>query len=101
AKQAPKLPSLDAARSIEPVGDRIRALYGGKDKVGAFLRATLGPTLDYAKKIADEIAYSQDDIDKAMRLGFGWELGPFETLAALGTTTYNSQGPNSLRSNFQ
>ena len=33
---------------IEPVADRIRALYNGQDKVGAFLRSTLGPTLDYA-----------------------------------------------------
>jgi 3-hydroxyacyl-CoA dehydrogenase len=82
-KQPAKLPSLEAARSIEPVGDRIRALYEGKDKVGAFLRATLGPTLDYAEQIADEIAYSRDDIDKAMRWGFGWELGPFETRDAL------------------
>ncbi len=85
-KQAPKLPSLEAARSIEPAGDRIRALYEGKDKVGAFLRATLGPTLDYTEQIADEIAYSGDDIDKAMRWGFGWALGPLETRAALQRT---------------
>jgi 3-hydroxyacyl-CoA dehydrogenase len=85
-KQAAKLPSLEAARSIEPAGDRIRALYEGKDKVGAFLRATLGPTLDYTEQIADEIAYSGDDIDKAMRWGFGWALGPLETRAALQPT---------------
>jgi 3-hydroxyacyl-CoA dehydrogenase len=82
-KQPAKLPSIDAARAIEPTGARIRALYEGKDKVGAFLRATLGPTLDYTETIADEIAYSRDDIDKAMRWGFGWELGPFETAAAI------------------
>jgi 3-hydroxyacyl-CoA dehydrogenase len=81
--QLPKLPSLEAARSIEPIGDRIRALYEGKDKVGAFLRATLGPTLDYAAQIACEIAYAPDEVDKAMRWGFGWELGPLETRAAL------------------
>jgi 3-hydroxyacyl-CoA dehydrogenase len=92
-KQPAKLPSLDAARSIEPVGDRIRALYKGKDRVGAFLRATLGPTLDYTEQIADEIAYSRDDIDKAMRWGFGWELGPLETLALLGSPAASSQLP--------
>ena len=54
-----------------------------RTRSGAFLRATLGPTLDYAEKIADEIAYSREDIDKAMRWGFGWELGPFETRASL------------------
>jgi 3-hydroxyacyl-CoA dehydrogenase len=82
-KQPPKLPSLDATRSIEPTADRMRALYEGKDKAGTFLRSTLGPTLEYAEKIADEIAYSREDIDKAMRWGFGWELGPFETSAAI------------------
>jgi 3-hydroxyacyl-CoA dehydrogenase len=86
AKRPAKLASLEAARPIEPVGERIRVLYEGKDKVGTFLRATLGPTLEYAERIADEIAYSPDDIDKAMRWGFGWELGPFETSAAINPT---------------
>ncbi len=84
AKQPARLGSLDAARSIEPVGARIKALYESKDKVGTFLRATLGPTIAYAREIADEIAYSSEDIDKAMRWGFGWELGPFETAQAIG-----------------
>ena len=95
AEAAAKLPSLEAARAIEATAERIRALYEGKDKVGAFLRATLGPTLEYAEQIADEIAYSRDDIDKAMRWGFGWELGPFETLRRSANsgdlTTPNSQ----------
>jgi 3-hydroxyacyl-CoA dehydrogenase len=86
-KQAAKLASLEATRSIEPVGARIKALYESKDKAGALLRATLGPTLEYTQKIADEIAHSPEDIDKAMRWGFGWELGPFETLATLGVNS--------------
>src|SRR5260221_8697187 len=94
-KRAQKLPSLEAARPIEPVGDRIRALYEGKDKAGAFLRATLGPTLDYTEQIADEIAYSHGDIDRAMRWGFGWELGPFETRSALQLPASSSQLPAS------
>jgi 3-hydroxyacyl-CoA dehydrogenase len=97
AKQSAKIPSLEAARAIEPAGARIQALYESKDKAGALLRATLGPTLEYASRIADEIAYSRDDIDKAMRWGFGWELGPFETAAALGTATVNSQLPTPNR----
>jgi 3-hydroxyacyl-CoA dehydrogenase len=94
-KQPAKLPSIEAARAIEPTAARIRALYEGKDKVGAFLRATLGPTLDYTEKIADEIAYSRDDIDKAMRWGFGWEWGPLETLALLRSPAVSSQLPAS------
>jgi 3-hydroxyacyl-CoA dehydrogenase len=84
-KQPARIPSLEASKSIEAVGERIRTLFESKDKAGTFLRATLTPTLEYADRIADEIAYSRDDIDKAMRWGFGWELGPFETRAALSS----------------
>jgi 3-hydroxyacyl-CoA dehydrogenase len=80
----PRFPSIEAARSIEPAGDRIRALFMGNDKVGEFLRATLAPTLLYAARVAPEIAHSPDDVDRAMRWGFGWELGPFETLRTIG-----------------
>lgn len=83
AKQAPQLPSLEAARSLASVGERIRKLLDGNDKVARFLRATLLPTLEYAERVAPVIAHDRADIDKAMRWGFGWELGPFETLRHL------------------
>lgn len=83
-KQPVRLPSLDAARSIENVGERIKTLVNGQDKVGRFLRDTLVPTLEYAERVAPEIAHDRADVDKAMRWGFGWELGPFETLQHLG-----------------
>jgi 3-hydroxyacyl-CoA dehydrogenase len=83
-KKAVHLPALDAARSIDDVGERIRRLVNGQDKVGRFLRATLVPTLEYAERVAPEIAHDRRDVDNAMRWGFGWELGPFETLRYLG-----------------
>ena len=46
-RQSARLPSLDAARSIDDTGERIKTLFLGKDKVGEFLRDTLGPTLRY------------------------------------------------------
>jgi 3-hydroxyacyl-CoA dehydrogenase len=82
--ERPRFPSIDAARSIDDAGQRIRTLFAGKDKVGEFLRATLAPTLLYAARIAGDVAGSRDDIDRAMRWGFAWELGPFETLRAIG-----------------
>jgi 3-hydroxyacyl-CoA dehydrogenase len=87
AKQPAKLPSIDAARSIEDTGERLRTLFTGKDRVGQFLRETLGPTLLYAARVAPQIAYSIDDVDRAMRWGFGWDLGPFETWDAIGVRT--------------
>ena len=83
-RQAPKLPALDAARGIDDVGARIRALFTGRDRVGAFLRETLGPTLLYTARVAPDIAHSIDDVDRAMQWGFGWELGPFEIFDAIG-----------------
>ena len=82
-KQPAKFPSIEAARSIDNVGERVRTLFHGKDKVGQFLRDTLGPTLQYAARVAPEIAHSNDDVDRAMRWGFGWELGPFELTTAI------------------
>ena len=83
-KQSARFPTLDAARGIDDIAVRIRTLFLGGDPVGAFLRRTLGPTLLYAARVAPEIAYSIDDVDRAMQWGFGWELGPFETWDAIG-----------------
>jgi 3-hydroxyacyl-CoA dehydrogenase len=79
-----KLPELEIARSISDTGARIRDLFLGKHKTGELLRRTLGPTLLYAAKVAPEIAADIDDIDRAMRWGFGWDLGPFELWDAIG-----------------
>ena len=85
--QPARLPSLEAARSIDNVGERIGTLVNSDDKVGRFLRATLVPTLEYADRVAPQIAHDRSDIDDAMRWGFGWELGPFETLQHLGRSS--------------
>ncbi len=84
AMQPARLPALDAARAIEDTGARIRTLFLGRDKVGAFLRHTLGRTLLYTARVAPSIAHSIDDVDRVMRWGFGWELGPFEICDAIG-----------------
>ena len=83
-KQTPRLPAIDAASSIPDLAERTKVLFLGKDKVGEFLRSTLGPTLRHAARVAPEIAYSIDDVDRAMRWGFGWSLGPFEVWDAIG-----------------
>jgi 3-hydroxyacyl-CoA dehydrogenase len=80
----PQLASLDAARAIEDVRDRVRALFRGRERVGELLRATLAPTLVYTAQVTPDIAYSKDDVDRVMRWGFGWELGPFELWDTIG-----------------
>jgi 3-hydroxyacyl-CoA dehydrogenase len=86
-RQSSRLPALDAARTIDAPAARVRALFGGRDGVGAFMRATLGRTLLYAAEVAPHIAHSPDDVDRAMRWGFGWDQGPFELLDMLGVDT--------------
>jgi 3-hydroxyacyl-CoA dehydrogenase len=83
-RQAPRLPSLEASQAIGDTRERVRTLYYGKDRVGDFLRDTLGPTLRYAAKVAPEIAHAPEDVDRVMRWGFGWDLGPFALIDALG-----------------
>jgi 3-hydroxyacyl-CoA dehydrogenase len=83
ARQPVKLPSLEAAASL-PLPERMRKLYSGKDRVGEFLQSTLPASLRYVADVAPEIAYSIDDIDRAMQWGYGWPMGPFELADAIG-----------------
>jgi 3-hydroxyacyl-CoA dehydrogenase len=94
-KQPARLATVDNVQAIEDVGERVKTLFLGRDNVGAFLRATLGSTLVYAAMVAPAIAHSIDDVDRAMRWGFGWELGPFEMWDAIGITNVLNATPPS------
>ena len=83
-KQSARIPSLDAVKGVDDVNERVRTLFAAKDKAGDLLRDTLAPLLVYAAAVAPSIAYSIDDVDRAMNWGFGWELGPFELWDAIG-----------------
>ena len=82
--QKVKLPALDMAKNIEDARARIKALAWGKERVGAFLWKTISRTLRYAANRIPEIADTVVDVDRAMRWGFGWELGVFEIWDAIG-----------------
>ena len=86
-RQPARLGALEAARAVDDAAERIRTLFVGRDRVGGFLRATLGRTLLYMAEVAAEVAHAPDDVDRALRWGFGWELGPFELLDAIGVDT--------------
>ena len=78
------LPSLEAARSIEDIGERVRTLFAGRDRAGTFLRRTLAPMLVYTARVAPDIAHHIDDVDRVLQWGFGWDLGPFQLIDAIG-----------------
>jgi len=88
-RQKAKFGSIEAGKQIEETHERIRALSGpgmdGKgDKANRFLWACLSENCLYAARRVPEIANSVVDVDRAMRWGFAWELGPFEVWDAIG-----------------
>jgi 3-hydroxyacyl-CoA dehydrogenase len=89
-RQKPKFAALDMAKNIEDTGARLRMLLGlegspqKSDKAGAFLWSALTDLWTYSANRVPEISNSIVEIDRAMRLGFNWELGPFELWDATG-----------------
>jgi 3-hydroxyacyl-CoA dehydrogenase len=83
-QQKTKFASLDAAKGIEDLPARLKALVWGKDNVGEFLWKTISRTLRYSANRIPEIADTIVEIDNAIKWGFGWEVGVFETWDAIG-----------------
>jgi 3-hydroxyacyl-CoA dehydrogenase len=90
-RQKPKFAALDMAKNIEDAGARLRMLLGLEgggpqkgDKAGAFMWSALSDLWTYSANRVPEISDSIVEIDRAMRLGFAWELGPFELWDAAG-----------------
>ncbi|MEK3745643.1 MULTISPECIES: 3-hydroxyacyl-CoA dehydrogenase/enoyl-CoA hydratase family protein [Brevibacillus] len=80
----PKYPSLDAAKTAKTLPEKLRALAYGKDKGSEFVWSVFKKVLLYSAEKAYEIADDIVAVDQAMKWGFGWELGPFETWDAIG-----------------
>ncbi len=79
-----KFPSLDAAKQIEDLPKRVKTLVWGDDEVGEFLWKTTSRISRYAANRIPEIADTIVEIDNAIKWGFGWEIGVFETWDAIG-----------------
>lgn len=83
APQKPRWESVGAVRD-KAAADRIRVLADTDDRAGELIWHTLSNTMAYASKRVPEIADSLADIDNAMKWGFAWTYGPFETWDILG-----------------
>ncbi|HET8963910.1 MAG TPA: 3-hydroxyacyl-CoA dehydrogenase/enoyl-CoA hydratase family protein [Chitinophagales bacterium] len=79
-----KFATLDAAKPLDDLKKRIRILHNGKDNAGEFYRKVTYLDNSYVSHRIPEIADELYKIDDAMRAGFGWEIGPFETWDILG-----------------
>ena len=82
--QKVRFPSVEAARTIEDTGERIRALIYGKDRAGEFLWKTISQNLVYAANRVPEISDTIVNLDNAVRWGFNHEFGPFELWDVIG-----------------
>ncbi len=79
-----QLDGLRVAKREWKTEGKIRALAYSDDIAGKFTWELLSGTLIYAANRIPEISDNLVQIDNAMKWGFGWELGPFETWEALG-----------------
>lgn len=77
-------PTLEMTKAIDDLEQRTKMLFMGMDKAGEFYRKTFGGLFAYVTNRIPEISNDLYKIDDAIKAGFGWELGPFETWDVIG-----------------
>ncbi len=78
------LPSVEMGKNIDDVRERIKALVTSPDRGGQFAWKILEKTLLYSAEKIPEVSDDIVNIDRAMKWGYNWELGPFEIWDAIG-----------------
>lgn len=87
AQKKVKYPTLELTKTIDNLAQRTSVLYSGKDKAGDFYRIIFRNLFSYVSHRIPEISSDLYRIDEAMKAGFGWELGAFETWDIVGVKT--------------
>lgn len=83
-RQKPKFASVDAAKAIDDLPQRLKMLVAAGDKAGEFYRLFHYHLFSYISHRIPEISDEVYRIDDAMMAGFGWEIGAFESWDVLG-----------------
>jgi 3-hydroxyacyl-CoA dehydrogenase len=86
----PALPALEMAKNAASLPERLQLLLANnpaKDKAAAFLWPLLAALWNFAADRIGEVAGDAASIDRAMRAGFNWEMGPFEMWDAAGVAS--------------
>lgn len=83
ARTSPEVEGLDALGRL-PLAERLTALLDLPGKYGAFLRALVAGSFHYTLVRAPELAFDLPSVDRAMEWGFGWQIGPFAQMDAIG-----------------
>lgn len=79
-----KFATLEAAKQVTKLEDRMKVLMGGKDVAGEFYRKTNFALFEYVANRIPEISDDIYKVDDALKAGFGWALGPFAMWDAVG-----------------
>lgn len=79
-----KTPSLGQAKDIAGLAKRLQTVVWAEDQAGDLAWTALSRMLIYSARRIPEISDDIVNVDRAMRWGFNWALGPFETWDALG-----------------
>jgi 3-hydroxyacyl-CoA dehydrogenase len=83
-RNKPKFASLEAAKPIEDLKQRLQLLQAAPDKAGDFYKAFHYGLFSYISHRIPEISDELYRVDDAMMAGFGWEIGAFESWDTLG-----------------
>ncbi|HDI78647.1 MAG TPA: 3-hydroxyacyl-CoA dehydrogenase/enoyl-CoA hydratase family protein [Desulfobacteraceae bacterium] len=83
-RQKVNFPSLERAKGLDRLEERIKTLFWADDLAGRFTSKTMSETLIYCANRLREIADDIVNIDNAIRWGFARRLGPFEIWDAIG-----------------
>lgn len=83
-RQKAKFSSVDAAKPVDDLKDRLKMLVAAKDRAGDFYRQFHYGMFSYISHRIPEISDELYRVDDAMMAGFGWEIGAFESWDVLG-----------------
>lgn len=79
-----EFPCLAEAKKAKTLAEKIRAIVYGDDKGARFAWKAVANQLIYSANRIPEISDTIIEIDNAMKWGYNFEMGPFETWDAIG-----------------
>lgn len=83
-RRKPKFASVEAAKPIDSLTDRLKMLVSAPDKAGEFYKQFHYGLFAYVSHRIPEISDELYRVDDALMAGFGWEIGAFESWDVLG-----------------
>ena len=75
----------------QPLAERLRSLFENEKRTGESFRRVTLPLLAYAARRIPEVTEEPLAVDRAIRWGFGWQMGPFEIWDAMGFADVRKQ----------